>query len=259
MGFREAGLVAGLVFLGAVGGQVQAADPNDPPADTGEWTFTGAAYIWGSGLEGKSGVFGFPAQDVEMSFSDVLENLNMAFIAAGEARNGPFSIGVDIVYGRLKENVETPVGILATDIDVTSSSFMGTGVLGYALVDTGNSHIDAIAGARVWSVSTDFDFNGGILGGTSANDGATWVDPLVGAKLKADLGSDVYLSGWGMIGGFGVSSDLMWDIMGGIGYDVSERFSLFGGYRAVSVDYSHNGFVYDVVQQGPIFAGVLRF
>ena len=63
----------------------------------------------------------------------------------------------------------------------------------------------------------------------------------------------------GIIGGFGVSSDLMWDVMGGLGYEVSGSFSVFGGYRAASVDYSNNGFVYDVVQQGPIFAGVFRF
>ncbi len=78
-------------------------------------------------------------------------------------------------------------------------------------------------------------------------------------KFKADLGSDFYASGWGMVGGFGVSSDMMWDVMGGLGYDVNDSFSVFGGYRAVSVDYSNDGFVYDVVQQGPIFAGVFRF
>lgn len=93
----------------------------------------------------------------------------------------------------------------------------------------------------------------------SFSDGATWVDPLVGAKFRADLGSDFYVSGWGPIGGFGVSSDFMWDVMGGIGYQVTGSFSMFGGYRAVGVDYSSDGFVYDMVQHGPMFAGVFKF
>ncbi len=229
------------------------------PTDTSDWTFTAAPYLWASGLEGKSGLFGLPPQDIDMSFGDVLDNLDMAFMGVGEARNGPFSIGADIAYARLGLNVDTPLGIAASDIDITAETFMGTVVAGYALLDEGSTHLDAIAGARLWSVSTDFDFNGGLLNGTSRNDGATWIDPLVGAKFRADLSDSIYLSGWGMIGGFGVSSDLMWDVMGGVGYQMNDSFSMFAGYRAVSVDYSADGFVYDVVQKGPIFGGVFRF
>jgi hypothetical protein len=91
----------------------------------------------------------------------------------------------------------------------------------------------------MWSVTNEFDFNGGVLGGRHASDEATWVDPLVGAKFRADLGEDFYLSGWGVVGGFGIASDAMWDVMGGIGYEISDSFSVFGGDRAVSVDYSN--------------------
>lgn len=259
MRYREIASLALFATLAFVPGQAQAADISEPTPAASDWTFTGAAYLWASGIEGESGIFGFPPQDVDLSFGDVLENLDVAFMGLGEARNGPLSIGLDFSYARLGTNVGTPFGIAAADVDVTATTLMATGVVGYALVETGNAHLDAIAGARVWSVSTDFDFNGGALGGTSADDGATWVDPLVGAKFKADLGENFYVSGWGMIGGFGVGSDLMWDAMGGLGYDWSESLSLFAGYRAVSVDYSKDGFVYDVVQQGPIVAGVFRF
>jgi hypothetical protein len=226
------------------------------------WTFTAAAYLWASGIEGDSGVFGFPPQEIDLSFGDVIENLDMAFMGLGEARNGRFSIGMDVAYAKLGAELDTPLGILADSIDVTAETFMGTAIVGYSLLDTGTAHLDAIAGARLWSVDTNFEFNvvgGGGLDGQSASDGATWVDPLVGAKFNAELGSDFYVSGWGMVGGFGVSSDMMWDVMGGLGYKVNDTFSVFGGYRAVSVDYSNDGFVYDVVQQGPLFAGVFRF
>jgi opacity protein-like surface antigen len=51
----------------------------------------------------------------------------------------------------------------------------------------------------------------------------------------------------------------MWDVMAGAGYDFTEHLSVFAGYRAASVDYSDDGFVYDMVQQGPALAAVLRF
>jgi hypothetical protein len=249
--------LVGATLLAATG-QAVAADMAPPP-ESSDWVFTGAAYLWGSGIEGDVGAFGLEPQDIDISFSDVLSNLDMAFMGLGEVRNGPFSIGMDVAYAKLGATVDTPFGILADDIDVTVTTLMATGILGYALIDTGSAHLDVIAGARLWSVDNDFGVNSGGVEIASFSDGGTWVDPLVGAKFRADLGSDFYVSGWGMIGGFGVSSDLMWDAMAGIGYEFTDSFSVFGGYRAVSVDYSDDGFVYDVVQQGPIFAGVFRF
>jgi hypothetical protein len=248
--------VAALALAGTI--EARAADMAPPP-DTSDWTFNAALYLWAAGLSGDAGVFGLPPQEIDLSFGDVIQNLDMAFMGAGELRNGPFSVGMDLMYTKLGASVDTPFGIAATSIDVTAKNFAGTLVAGYALVDTGEMHLDAIAGARLWYANTDFDFNGGALGGTSADDGDTWVDPLVGAKFRADLGSNFYFSGWGMVGGFGVSSDIMWDVLGGVGYEFSDSISTFVGYRALGVDYSKDGFVYDVTQQGPIIAGVFRF
>ena len=47
--------------------------------------------------------------------------------------------------------------------------------------------------------------------------------------------------------------------MGGAGYAFNDKFSMFAGYRATSVDYSHQGFVYNVVEQGPVVAAVFQF
>jgi opacity protein-like surface antigen len=51
----------------------------------------------------------------------------------------------------------------------------------------------------------------------------------------------------------------MWDVMAGAGYDFTDSVSLFAGYRAISVDYGNDGFVYDVVEQGPVVAAVFQF
>ena len=62
-----------------------------------------------------------------------------------------------------------------------------------------------------------------------------------------------------MIGGFGVSSEFTWDVMGGLGYQATDSFSLVAGYRAMGVDYRNDGFVFDVTQDGPILGAVFRF
>ena len=165
----------------------------------------------------------------------------------------PIGKVTDMTYNK------TPLGILADKVSVTNTATMLTGVAGYAVYDTDMARLDLIAGGRLWSVNNEFDLKGGLLGGASKDDGATWVDPLVGAKLRVNVTEDVYATGWGMIGGFGAGSQLMWDLMGGAGYKFNDTFSLFAGYRAVSVDYSDNGFVYDVVEKGPILAGVFQF
>ncbi|MCA3561104.1 MAG: hypothetical protein IOC82_08775 [Aestuariivirga sp.] len=230
-----------------------------PGPDTGDWKFVAALYGWGAGLNGDVGVFGLPAQNVDLPFSDVIQNLDFAAMGMAEARKGRFMMGMDATYTNVSMSVNTPKGILANKIDVTNTSLMLSGVAGYGIVDTGMARLDLIAGARLWSVNNDFDARGGQLGGRSKSDGATWVDPLVGAKLRVDLLPRVYMTSWAMIGGFGVGSDLMWDLMGGAGYDFTDNFSLFAGYRAVSVDYSNDGFVYDVVEQGPLAALVVKF
>ena len=233
----------------------QAADLPPAPESTSDWTFTAAAYLWASGLNGDVGVFGLPAQNVDLSFSDLLQNLDGAVMGLGEARNGRFALGMDVTYTKVGASVKTPYG----NIDASATSWMVTGFGGYSVFQNDIVRLDAIAGGRLWSVNNDFDIKSGEFDGRSFSDGATWVDPLVGAKLRLDLAPNVYATSWAFVGGFGVGSDLMWDLMAGAGYQFNDTFSLFAGYRATSVDYSHDGFVYDVVQKGPVLAGAFQF
>jgi hypothetical protein len=253
--FRLLGI---LLFASALPSTGRAADIAPAPA-VNDWTFVAAAYLWGAGINGRSGVFGLPPVDFDVNFSDLLEHLDFAFMGVAEARKGRFMLGTDLTYTKLSASVDTPRGIIVNKLDITTTEWMVTGVGGYALFDNDIVRLDAIAGGRLWSVESEFDLQGGLLGGRTSSDGATWVDPLVGAKMLVDVTPDIYATGWAMIGGFGVGSDLMWDLMAGAGYKFTDKFSVFAGYRAVSVDYSNDGFVFDVVQQGPVFAGVFQF
>jgi hypothetical protein len=257
-------LFAAAAVATLLSGQAQAADV--AYEDTSGWTFTGAAYLWGAGIAGDVGVFGdgvlnLQPQEVDISFTDILENLEFAFMGLGEARNGRFVMGMDLTYTKVGVTVENPLdGPLDLEsIDANTTAWMVTGFGGYSIVDGEDVRVDLIAGARYWSVDNDFELNGGKLDERSFSDGADWIDPLAGVKMRFSLSDDIYVASWGMIGGFGVGSDLMWDVMAGAGYSFTEHFDVFAGYRAVSVDYSDDSFVYDIVQQGPVVAGVFRF
>ena len=48
-----------------------------------DWEVLLAPYLWGSSLKGTAGVGPFPPVDVDASFSDIFENLNMALAVLG--------------------------------------------------------------------------------------------------------------------------------------------------------------------------------
>ena len=55
----------------------------------------------------------------------------------------------------------------------------------------------------------------------------------------------------GEIGGFGVSADLMWQVEGVLGINLSRNIFTEIGYRALSVDYDQDGLLLDTVTHGP--------
>jgi hypothetical protein len=231
--------------------------PAMPP--TAGWTFTLAPYFWMAGIEGSIAQFGFDALEVDASFMDVMENFDIGAMAVAEARNGPFGIAMDFQYIRLSAEVETPLGLLADRIAVESTTLTALVAGEYRILETGTTSVDLMAGARLWRVETDIDPRGGPANDLFFSDGDTWVDPIIGARARQDLAGNIYLTGWGMIGGFGAASDFTWDVMAALGYQLNDRISMVGGYRALGVDYSDGDFLFDVVQHGPILGAVLRF
>jgi hypothetical protein len=221
------------------------------------WTFTIAPYFWAAGLSGEVSQFGLPVVDVDASFSDILDNLDFAAMAIGEARYDRYSIFGDLIYVKLGTDSGTPKGILATNVDVSSQTFAGLMGTGYSVLQDETGHLDIVGGIRVWSVDTDIAFHGGILDGVSVSDGATWVDGLVGVRANYSITPEVYVTGWGLVGAGGANID--WDVAAALGYRFNERFSAVAGYRALGVDYENDGFVFDAVQQGPIIGLVMHF
>ncbi len=262
MGVRHLGLLAlalPLAFAAPASAADMAQDDqvlfDQPPPSS--WTFTIAPYFWMAGLSGDVAAFGAPTVHVDVSFSDILDDLDFGGMAVAEARYERFSLSSDLLYLKVSTGSATPLGILATTVKLETETFEFTALGGYALIDTANGHLDVVAGARVWSVDNSLSFAGGLLNGRAVSDGATWVDAMGGLKGKVNLTPKVYLTGWALAGAGG--ADIDWDLFGGVGYAFNDRFSGFLGYRAAGVDYSDGPFVFDVVMQGPVAGLAIRF
>lgn len=82
------------------------------------------------------------------------------------------------------------------------------------------------------------------------------MDGLVGIKGNYLLTDKAFLTGSAMIGAGG--ADLDWDVLAAVGYKFN-TVSAVAGYRALGVNYSNDGFTYDMIQHGPIIGAVIRF
>jgi hypothetical protein len=250
-----------LSFVGSVtAADLYPADSAPPTIERAEfesrWQVSAAVYLWAPSLNGTVGVGGSTPIEIDASFSDLLDYLDFAFMAVAEARYDRFGIFADLMYTKLSDSGTGPGGVITAS--VTQQMTVGTLMGEYRVIEQGRSSVDLMAGARIWGLDADVDITGG-GGGVSGSGDKWWVDPMIGVKARAQGASPWYATGWAMIGGFGVSSNIDWDLFGGVGYEVNDRFALVGGYRGVGVDYSDGGFVFDIIQHGPVFGGVFRF
>jgi hypothetical protein len=198
-----------------------------------------------------------------------------------EARNGRWGIYGDIVWGKFDFSGDTvrqrnP----SPHLNVSARANAGLGYeitmaesgLTYEVANWGGmssrTALDLLGGARYWNQELDLsfavdasvDFDGLERTGSRAvarSGTLDWVDPFVGLRVRHELGRGSELQFLGDIGGFGVGSDLTWQLFAGYGFDFWQS-SLHGviGYRALAVDYTNDSNAnrnnLDLVLHGPV-------
>jgi len=247
----------------------------EKPAENA-WEFSVTPYLWAISLSGDVTVKGLEV-DVDLSFRDIWDELNIGIMVEYEARKGKWGFWGNTVYSNLGDNnVSGPRGL--TDIDPTIKTlwqglggFYRLGTWDLADVPgkkTPSVTVDTYFGIRYTHLDIKIDFDGilrGRLNRVSKN--KDWVEPLIGARSIWVLSDRWIATLAGDIGGFGAGSDFAWSAGGLIGY----RFDLFGndnarvlvGYRALSQDYTDgsgdNKFKWDVTLYGPILGLLIPF
>jgi hypothetical protein len=218
-------------------------------------------YLWTAGLGGDVGFRG-QSGSIDASFGDILKNVKIGFTGAGDIRVGRVIVMSDVAYFRLRTPGTLPVP-LDNVFDVEASTRQTTWTLnaGYRLVSTPSTSVDALAGFRLYDFSIDLDLlrPGTDAKATVGEADKTWVDPVVGMRIRQQLSPKVFVAGLFDVGGFGVSSDSTWQVFGGAGYQLRPALSLVGGYRYQSVDYDRGGALYDIANAGFLLGFGFRF
>jgi hypothetical protein len=282
---HRSGLALGGMLVVALGGSPAWAQDKAPAAalDTSPaaepWQVSLTPYLWAISLNGDVGVAGKSA-DVDVSFSDLLDDLNGAVMLDLELRKGQFALMSDTIYANLSGDGNGPDGRLnvKTTANMLLQGLAGTYRLGtWRLAELAEAgplgvSVDPYAGIRYTYLDTELKGkldlpDLGIDAQRTVEADKQWVDPIVGLRTIWTLGERLSMILAGDIGGTSQSSDYSWEALGVLGY----RFSLFGednanmlaGYKVLRQKFEdgdgRSEFEWDVTMHGPVLGLTIRF
>lgn len=205
-------------------------------------------YGLASSISGDAQLGGPVQLPVDVSFSDILDNLQMGFMGGYRGSSERFSVVADVIYLGLGNSSDTGL-VRRADLDQLIVDVTG----GYRF----SSIVEAFAGLRVTDLSTKVGLEDPVITELEGSD--TFYDPVVGVRVLTPLSQNGrwWLQARGDIGGFGASMDFTWQAMANVGFKPAEWISIFGGYRAIGQDFKDAGgserFSLDVTYYGPLF------
>jgi opacity protein-like surface antigen len=246
--------IAALAFSSGVG---LAADDVNAEAGTDGMSFIVRPYIWGIGFDGEVGGRN-RRTDVDASFSDVLDALDMGFILQVEGRYGRWGVIVDGVVLEVSEKTSTP-GPLLSSIETTITLGAIDTALAYRVLDLERGWLDILTGARYVMIDIELDLSSDLAAVPDIEKDRDWVDPFIGFRARYELTDEVHLGGRADIGGFGAGSDFAWQVFGGLGYAVSDSVVIEAGWRHLDIDYDHDDFIFDMAFSGAIMGVEIAF
>jgi opacity protein-like surface antigen len=221
-------------------------------AASDQWTHTAAVYMIGAGIDGTAGI-GPVTGDVDVSFSDILENLEFGAMAAYRGEKGPFAVIADLIYMDLETDKDGLGPFGNTRATVELDQLITELDASYAVTD----RLDAYVGLRYWDVDSTIEvIGGGPLGETlNASTGEDWVDLLYGLRYALPLGSKWTLVWRADMAPFGTGSEFSWHTSAYADWRLGDHAHALIGFRWLDVDYDDgegaDRFVMDVSEGGP--------
>lgn len=206
-------------------------------------------------MSGKSSVGSLDA-DVDVPFSEILENLQAAGMVGYRGTNGRWAVMANAVFMGLGVTKDLRFGGSA-EVDLDQSMLEIDGGWRFA------KGLELYFGLRANDIDADLELRP-IVGSTQTAHGSqTWVDPLVGLRWERPIGAKWQFVGRADVGGFGVGSDFAWSAMAHFDWRISKHFGAAFGYIAIESDYEDGEgsdyFRYDILNTGPMAAATFHF
>jgi opacity protein-like surface antigen len=241
------------------------------------WEIRLIPYFWMPSLDAESTVNGLSG-NVDLSFGDVMDSLNFAAMGRIETWKNKWGLTFDGLYMFLAADGSFEGSSGGTNFALDADVRLGMTDFGlaYRLCEGrfGNHNEQMLAfepygGLRYAYLRQKIDLNVTIAGvgsaGTTLGKSEDWFEPFVGGRVVWDLNEKLAFNVRGDAGGFGIgsASDLSWQILGGIDYQLSKNMFFNAGYRYVELDYSRGSgpdeFGIDLRAKGPFLGVTILF
>jgi len=231
------------------------------------WTEVGI-YAHMIGIEGDATV-GNATSEVDISFSDILDNFDMGFMGFAEHRRGKWSFIGDVAYLNVsaeKTRSRTPVSSVTLDAEFEQT--VVSGFVGYRVFEQNQGEaqlgIDLLAGARYNELDFELDVRASLLGLTtsaSRNPDQDWVDGVIAARVQYGYDNGWGVSAWADIGDGSDSSSFQ--LAGFVSYRFKNNIRVIGGYRLYHIENTGDSggrrFDLDLDYTGPLLGVSYRF
>jgi len=272
--FKPGASLAVLIFVFAVIGLApQPAFGQMPGRTSGrDWQFSIMPYLWMSGINGHVVTRGIRS-DVDVDFGDIIKHFDFGVQLHAEAMwKSKYGFFIDPTYLKISSN---------KDIALPNGGSVDKVTLKEWLVEVGGVYrvaewpgergakgnraaFDALVGGRFMSTDLAIKLKDAPI--TYVSKDKQWLDLFIGGRLVANLADKVPFTLRSDIGGFGFgfSSNIAWNLVSYIGYELPwYGITPAIGYRVLYVDYSDgsgtNKFVYDTWTHGPILGLAFQF
>jgi len=233
--------------------------PLPATAETGSdqdgWKFGVSAYLWAAGVEGTDAA----GDEIDVSFSDVLEDLDGGLMGIIAAQKGRWTLIADIIYLSIHQETSSTANIIGIpeklDVDVKLKGFVSTFGVAYRVIDYDKTSLDLLAGARYFKLDVDLDID---VGGSKIKDSDSEdvVDGIIGAKAIIDLSDRWYLSVYADVGTG--ESKLTWQLWPAVGYRF-KNIDVVASYRHLEWETDDGDAIDDINFNGPMLGVKFRF
>ena len=201
-------------------------------AQDADWRYKATLYGWFPGLSASVDTR-FGTVETDVSASDALENLDMAFMGTLAAQNGRWGFAADLLYTDISATRPTPFALYG-DATVKQTLTALSGYVLYRVTQDPAFVFDLGGGFRTFDLDIDVSLSDGLAKAASESISRSWTDPVIAARMNVPVNEKWFIEGFADWGGTG-SGDETWQIYGGVGYRISEDWSTQVGYRTMNI------------------------
>ena len=223
-----------------------------------EWSFT--PYAWIAGFDGSIGAAGGDSglgDRVSLDFGKLGSNMTLGgFMLNGSWRDGRWTAFGDWTYAKVESDAPTRVPTLYGSVDAEIKGNVVQANVGYSLIATPPTHLDAYVGVRFYDIDLRMKLAGGVAPEVTLDGNANWTDGVVGLRYTTRFAGPWEAFGQADVGGGG--SELSWQAIGAVGYRWNWG-AVFVGYRYLHIDYDDGPYKMDAALAGPLIGANFRF